>query len=217
MACYPPTGRKTAGPCFARRRVQGEPAMGTRLRNAINIKDFGATGDGTTNDTPAVNAAVVAANTAGGGIVEFPAGRYLAGGSIHLLSNVTFQLDADSVLLGAPAGYDPPEPNPNDAFQDFGHSHFHDAMIWGDNLTNVGFVGSGTIDGNGNFITGNPRPGQADKLISLTRCNGLTVNGITLRRGGHFAMLINGCTNVTSDRLVIDTASDRDGWNIIST
>jgi len=183
----------------------------------FNVKDFGATGDGTTNDTPAVNAAVVAANTAGGGIVEFPAGRYLAGGSIHLLSNVTFQLDADSVLLGAPAGYDPPEPNPNDAFQDFGHSHFHDAMIWGDNLTNVGFVGSGTIDGNGNFITGNPRPGQADKLISLTRCNGLTVNGITLRRGGHFAMLINGCTNVTSDRLVIDTASDRDGWNIIST
>src|SRR6266545_2946329 len=137
MACYPPTGRKTAGPCFARRRVQGEPAMGTRLRNAINIKDFGATGDGTTNDTPAVNAAVVAANTAGGGIVEFPAGRYLAGGSIHLLSNVTFQLDADSVLLGAPAGYDPPEPNPNDAFQNLGHSHFHDAMIWDDNLTNA--------------------------------------------------------------------------------
>jgi hypothetical protein len=30
-------------------------------------------------------------------------------------------------------------------------------------------------------------------------------------------MLINGCTNVTSDDLTIDTASDRDGWNVIST
>src|SRR4029453_9248142 len=65
--------------------------------------------------------------------------------------------------------------------------------------------------------TGNPGSGEADKIISLTRCNGLTVNGITLRRGGHFAMLINGCTNVTSDRARIDTASNRDGWNVIST
>src|SRR6266511_3357090 len=146
MACYPPTGSKTAGPCFARRRVQGEPAMGTRLRNAItikvarlaalalaalivasvgvataadaaqvfNVKDFGATGDGTTNDTPAINDAVVAANAAGGGIVEFPTGTYLAGGSIHLLSNVTLRLDAGSTLLGAASGYDVPEPNPYD-------------------------------------------------------------------------------------------------------
>src|SRR6266542_2009836 len=248
MACYPPTGSKTAGPCFARRRVQGEPAMGTRLRNAItikvarlaalalaalivasvgvataadaaqvfNVKDFGATGDGTTNDTPAINAAVVAANAAGGGILDFPAGIYLAGGSIHLLSNVTFQLDAGSTLLGAASGYDVPEPNPYDQFQDFGHSHFHDAMIWGDGLSNIGFVGSGTIDGGGHFITGNPKPGQADKLISLTRCDGLTVNGITLARGGHFAMLINGCNHVTSDHLTIATSGDRDGWNVIN-
>ena len=109
------------------------------------------------------------------------------------------------------------EPNAFDQFQDFGHSHFHDAMIWGDRLTNIGFVGSGTIDGGGNLITGNPGSGEADKIISLTRCDGLTVSGITLRRGGHFAMLINGCTNVTSDRLRIDTASNRDGWNVIST
>ncbi|MGO4758504.1 glycosyl hydrolase family 28 protein, partial [Streptomyces sp. 2MCAF27] len=48
-------------------------------------------------------------------------------------------------------------------------------------------------------------------------CKDLTLSGITLRRGGHFAALINGCDNVTSDHLTIDTASDRDGWNIIST
>src|SRR5207237_732529 len=98
-----------------------------------------------------------------------------------------------------------------------GHSHFHDAMIWGDSLTNIAFTGSGTIDGSGNLITGNPGAGQADKIISLTRCNGLTLNGITLKRGGHFAALINGCTNVSSDHLTIATSGDRDGWNIIST
>jgi hypothetical protein len=182
----------------------------------FNVRDFGATGDGTTNDAPAVNATIAAANAAGGGTVQFTPGSYLAGGSIHMLSNVTLQLDAGSTLLGAASGYDPPEPNPYDAFQDFGHSHFHDAMIWGDRLTNIGFVGAGAIDGGGHFITGNPQPGQADKLISLTRCAGLTVSGITLRRGGHFAMLINGCDHVRSDSLTIDTASDRDGWNVIS-
>lgn len=183
----------------------------------FDVRDYGATGDGTTDDSPAADAAVTAANAAGGGVVEFPAGTYLAGGSIHMRSHVTIQLDAGATVLGAASGYDPPEPNPNDEFQDFGHSHFHDAMFWGDRLSDIGFVGSGTIDGGGHLITGNPQPGQADKIISLTRCEDLTVSGITLRRGGHFAMLINGCDKVTSDHLTIETASDRDGWNIVST
>jgi hypothetical protein len=204
----------TGGPAASAAGPARPAALGGHV---LNVRDFGATGDGTTNDAPAVDAAIAAANGAGGAIVRFPAGTYLAGGSIHMMSNVTLFLEAGATLLGASSGYDVPEPNPNDRFQDFGHSHFHDAMIWGDHLTNIGFIGSGVIDGGGHFITGNPRPGQADKLISLTRCDGLVIAGITLRRGGHFAMLINGCTNVFSDHLTIDTASDRDGWNIIST
>jgi len=187
-------------------------------RQIFNVRDFGATGNGTSNDAPAVNQAIIAASTAGGGTVDFPPGTYLAGSSIHMMSNVTLSLDAGATLLGASSGYDVPEPNPNDAYQDFGHSHFHDAIIWGDNLKNIGFVGAGAIDGGGKLITGDPQPGQADKIISLTRCDGLVVgDGLTLRRGGHFAMLINGCNHVYSDHLTIDTATDRDGWNVIST
>ena len=185
----------------------------------INVRDFGARGNGSANDTAAINRAIVAANRAAdGGIVRFAPGTYRSANSIHMLSNVTLQLDAGATIMGAGgSGYDPPEANANSRFQDFGHSHFHNAMIWGDRLTNIGFTGSGTIDGGGHLITGNPDRGEADKIISLTRCNGLTLSGIRLRRGGHFAALINGCTNVKSDRLTIDTASDRDGWNIIST
>lgn len=131
--------------------------------------------------------------------------------------DVTLDLDAGSPILGAASGYDAPEPNPYDQYQDYGHRHFHDAIIWGDGLHNIGFAGQGTIDGGGHLITGTPKPGQADKIISLTRCSGRTVDGITLRQGGHFAMLINGCDGVTSDHLAIDTASDRDGWNVINT
>ncbi|MEV5386737.1 glycosyl hydrolase family 28 protein [Streptomyces sp. NPDC052721] len=184
-----------------------------------NVRDYGAKGDGSTNDTPAVDKAITAANAAGGGTVRFPPGTYKSKNTIHMKSNVTLQLDKGATLQGSSADtYDAPEPNANDAYQDYGHSHFHNAMIYGDRLTNIGFTGDGVIDGAGNLITGNPKPGEADKILSLTRCDGLRLgDGLTLRRGGHFAALINGCENVVSDRLTIDTASDRDGWNIIST
>jgi polygalacturonase len=185
----------------------------------FNVRDYGATGNGSSNDTPAIQRAIDAANSAGGGTVLFPSGTYQSRNTIHMRSDITMRLESGATIRGASNDdYDSPEDNPNDAYQDYGHSHFHNAMIYGDQLTNVAFVGAGVIDGGGNLITGNPDDGEADKIISLTRCDGLTVgDGLTLRRGGHFAMLINGCTNVTSDHLTIDTASDRDGWNVIST
>ncbi|MEV6155791.1 glycosyl hydrolase family 28 protein [Nonomuraea sp. NPDC052129] len=193
------------------------PAQPAGALAVFNVKDYGATGNGSTNDTSAINSAITAANTAGGGTVQFPSGTYKSANTIHMKSNVTLQLDAGSTIMGASNDdYDAPESNPNDNYQDYGHSHFHNAMIYGDRLTNIGFVGTGTIDGGGNLITGNPGSGEADKIISLTRCDGLTVSGIRLRRGGHFAMLTNACNNITSDDLRIDTASDRDGWNVIS-
>src|SRR5262249_23138846 len=131
----------------------------------FNVKNFGATGNGSSNDTAAINNAITAANNAGGGIVEFPPGTYRSPNSIHMKSNVTIQLDAGSTIMGAGGtGYDAPESNPFDQYQDYGHSHFHNAMIWGNNLTNIAFTGTGTIDGGGNLITGNPSSGQADKI-----------------------------------------------------
>ncbi|GAA1677430.1 hypothetical protein GCM10009745_21000 [Kribbella yunnanensis] len=183
----------------------------------FNVKTYGAKGDGAANDTAAINKTITAAANAGGGTVRFPAGTYKSANSIHLKSKIIYQLDSGATILGASNDtYDAAEPNPYDDYQDYGHSHFHNAMMWGDQLTDIAFTGTGTIDGGGHLITGNPKAGEADKIISLTRCNGLRVDGIRLRRGGHFAMLTNGCDNISSDNLVIDTASDRDGWNVIN-
>ncbi|MGW3118691.1 glycosyl hydrolase family 28 protein [Streptomyces sp. NPDC001107] len=196
------------------------PRHTPRTATVYDVRDYGAKADGSANDAPAINKAITAASSAdGGGIVRFPAGAYKSQNTIHMKSHVTLQLDKGATIRGSGADtYDKAEPNPNDAYQDYGHSHFHDAMIYGDKLTDIGFVGQGVIDGMGNLITGNPKSGEADKIISLTRCDGLRIgDGLTLRRGGHFAALINGCKNVVSDHLTIDTASDRDGWNIIST
>jgi polygalacturonase len=119
----------------------------------FDVRAHGATGDGTTLDTAAINRAIEAASAAGGGTVRFPAGTYLSF-SIHLKSNITLHLEPGCTLVAAtPAPgfgeYDAPEPNEwgDKQYQDFGHSHFHDGLIWGENLENVSIVGTGRIHG----------------------------------------------------------------------
>lgn len=129
------------------------PSVGPRY---YNVKEYGARGDGKVLDTSAVNAAITAANAAGGGTVFFPAGTYRCF-SIHLKNYVTIYLDQGTTILAAnpleelaaPGGYDPPEPNPWDKYQDFGHTHWHNSLIWGDGLTNIAIVGPGRIYGMG--------------------------------------------------------------------
>ncbi len=49
----------------------------------FNVKNFGATGNGTTDDTQAIQAAIIACDAAGGGIVWFPNGTYNIGGALQ--------------------------------------------------------------------------------------------------------------------------------------
>jgi polygalacturonase len=67
----------------------------------LNVRSFGATGDGQTIDTSAINRAIDAAANAGGGTVYFPAGVY-ASYSIHLKSHVCLYLDQGATILAAP-------------------------------------------------------------------------------------------------------------------
>ncbi len=126
------------------------------------VRDFGATGDGKTLDTDAVNRAIEAASQAGGGTVVFSAGEYLCY-TIRLKSHVTLHLGQGAVIVGAepppagqPGGYDAPEPSEWAWYQDFGHTHFRNSLIWGDGLTNVAITGPGMIYGKG-LSRGNTR------------------------------------------------------------
>src|SRR5882672_8694891 len=84
----------------------------------FNVRTYGAAGDGTTIDTPAINAAITAANAAGGGTVTFPPGSYLSV-SIHLTNDVTLYLSNNAVVLAAVNGFDDAEPNPWSSYQDY--------------------------------------------------------------------------------------------------
>jgi polygalacturonase len=54
---------------------------------AFNILDFGAAGDGESNDGPAIQRAINACHTAGGGTVLVPAGKRYLSGTLTLRSN----------------------------------------------------------------------------------------------------------------------------------
>jgi polygalacturonase len=198
--------------------------------NWISIKDVGAKGDGKVVDTKAINDAIDAAVKTGGGTVYFPAGTYLSY-SIHLKSNISLYLDQGCTLLAADstAGgrYDEPETGATNGYQDYGHSHWHNSLIWGENLENVSILGPGTIYGKGlsrGFSMGegwerrgiHAGPymwnGGANKAIALKLCRNVILKDFTIVNGGHFGILATGVDNFTIDNLKMDT--NRDGMDI---
>lgn len=199
----------------------GGPALSAAVapwvKGAFNVRAMGATGDGKTVDTPAINRAIQAAARAGGGTVLFPAGTYLCF-SIRLKSNIAMYLEPGATILAGEANqggqYDAPEPNPEaDHYEDFGHRHWHNALLWGEGLENVSIFGPGLLWGKG-LTRGwrEKKPGVGDKTISLKNCRNVTVRDISILHGGHFGILATGLDNFTVDNVVIDT--NRDGIDI---
>lgn len=181
-----------------------------------NVKDYGAIGNGKVIDTPAINKAIDAAVGAGGGTVYFPAGTYLSF-SIRLKSNIGLYLDHGAVILAAnhkeyDGGYDPAEPNQWDMYQDFGHSHWQNSLIWGEGLTDISICGPGKIQGDGLQRWDSDEAGAGNKAIALKNCRNVIIRDISLEKCGHFAILPTGVDNFTIDNLKIDT--NRDAINV---
>jgi polygalacturonase len=185
----------------------------------VTVKSFGAMGDGKTLDTDSINRAIDAVAAAGGGMVYFPAGTYVSY-SIHLKSNVALYLAHGTTLLaadpppeGTPGGYDAPEPNEWDKYQDFGHTHWHNSLIWGENLENISILGPGRIFGKGLSIgwgRQDPLPGEPPLPRPPAELTNSPANGVpigpfgypnardTLPAGiGNKAIALKNCRNVT--------------------
>jgi polygalacturonase len=201
----------------------GHPSTGL----VYDVGAFGATGDGKTIDSPAINRAIEAATSAGGGTVYFRAGSYLCY-SIQLKSKVGIYLNAGATIIAAdPAadaasdsarGYDLAESNqPWENYQDYGHNHWHNSLIWGEGLEGVSIGGPGLIWGKGlsRGWGAGPKaeePGVANKAIALKSCRNVILRDFSILHGGHFGILATGVDNLTIDNLKIDT--NRDGMDI---
>ena len=202
----------------------------------FDVRKYGATGDGKTLDTAAVNRAIEAAASAGGGVVVFPAGNYLCF-SIHLKSHVHLHLEEGSTIVAAASPlpgeqtgynggvYDAAEPKTAwDPYQDYGHNHWHNSLIWGEDIHDFSITGTGLIYGKGlsfgasRGARGNypiyvaEQAGVGNKAIALKNCHNVLLRDFSILKGGHFGLLLTGVDNLTIDNLKIDT--DRDGMDI---
>jgi hypothetical protein len=177
----------------------------------FDVTAFGAKGDGKTPNRDAIRKAIETAAAAGGGTVYFPAGTYVTG-SIQLRSNIALQFEPGATLEASAdkTAYDDAEPNQWTQFQDFGHSHWHNSLIWGEGLENISIIGPGLISGKA-LGRGDAR-GIGDKAIALKLCHNVTLRDFSILNGGHFGILATGVDNLTIDNLKIDT--NRDGIDV---
>jgi polygalacturonase len=160
----------SAIPAFAAKKA----AAPASVPLTFDVRAFGAVGDGKAVDSPAINKAIEAAAAAGGGTVIFPAGTYMSF-SIRLKSKVDLYLSQGSAIIAADSPkpgettgymggtYDAAEPKTTyDAYQDYGHNHWHNSLFWGENITDFSITGPGLIWGKGlSFGAGPGRPPAA--------------------------------------------------------
>ena len=140
---------------------------GAAFAKDFDPRAFGAKGDGKTKDTAAIQKAVDACSAAGGGEVRFAGGKFLTG-MFFLKDGVTLRIDADATILGSPDYADYPTNVPlKHLVNEKCPRGRATALIVADECRNVGIVGRGRIDCNG------------DSFVELARTReyGYTSNG----------------------------------------
>jgi len=175
---------------------------------AFNVRDYGACGDGTKLDMPAIQSAIEACAAQGGGTVVLPAGQYVTG-SLFLRDNITLQLEAGARILGS----ENPEDYPVIHSRWEGkHQDTYAPLIAGKDLHNIAVTGRGTIDGRGAVwwkakkekTLAHPRP----RLISFSDCSNVLIEGITAINSPSWTINPVHCRNVNIHGITIINPAD---------
>jgi polygalacturonase len=140
----------------------------------VSILDFGAVGDGKTDNTQAIAKAIAACAAAGGGQVLVPPGTWLTG-PIHLMSRIDFHLDAGAFVLFSRKFDDYPL-----AITDYEGQRtvMCTSPLSGDQLDDVAITGQGIIDGQGDAW----RPVKKSKLTPAEWAALVQSGGVVDRR-----------------------------------
>ncbi|MFM2081444.1 MAG: hypothetical protein RL380_135 [Verrucomicrobiota bacterium] len=186
--------------------LRAEP-LTTAPVKIFNVRDSGATGDGVTLDTAAIQKAVDDCGHASGGVVRFTKGTYLSQ-PIFLRNGVTLQLDDGATLQAT------------DNFADFDSATKPGAVVAfinGDTLTDIGFTGNGVIDGAGAKWwapvkaakkSGAPETRKRPRLVLLNKCVGVRISGVTLQNSPSFHLVPTDCEDVVIEKIKILAPAD---------
>ncbi|MBQ9357549.1 MAG: right-handed parallel beta-helix repeat-containing protein [Prevotella sp.] len=173
---------------------------GASAQTVYNVMDFGARGDGITDDAQALQQAIDRCTEEGGGRVLLPRMRTFLCGPVELKSNVELHIESTATLLC----------NPDESIYQqsaFGENRGEGMMwLWARNARNLSITGRGTIHGNGIRFMGqelsdsyelkpladptfDPRP----HVLTLIACDNLLIRDVTIREGAYWTVHLVGC------------------------
>jgi polygalacturonase len=172
----------------------------------LNIRDFGAVGDGTTLDTLAVQQALDRCSVLGGGEVTVPPGEYLTG-ALVLRSNTVLRLDEGATLHGSPNVADYP----------LTQVRWEGRWIKG----YIGYISAAdsdnvTITGKGKIVGNTAIKGRVDRqtqfrnpaLLEFTNCKDVTVEDCFTQQNDMWSIHPTYCENVTFRNVTVNSGAD---------
>ena len=149
-----------------------EPGAPTIPDYAVSIADFGAKGDGVTDNTEAFRKAVSHLDKKGGGHLNVPAGIYLTG-LIRLKSHIDLHLERNALILASPERSSFIKTDEKTGKKDAKAT----PAITASKATDISITGEGIIDGNGKWWRAAKREKMSDvEWKQLTDLGGTTAN-----------------------------------------
>ncbi|MDE7300105.1 MAG: glycoside hydrolase family 28 protein [Lachnospiraceae bacterium] len=187
---------------------------------AVNVKDFGAVGDGVHDDTVSIQTAVNC--LPGGGRLFFPDGTYSTA-PISLKSHITLELAENAVLLGTTdTERYPVIPGELVDLENGESVHFgawegnavpmHQALLCAEYAEDIQIVGRGTVDGNAQnsvwWVNVKEREIARPRLLFFNRCKNVTVHGITAQNAASWQLHPYFSSNMNFFDLAINAPKD---------
>ena len=184
--------------------VVGAAPTANTVSSHFDPHEYGATGDGKRPDTTAVQSAIDAAASVGGGCVYLHNGRFLCG-ALRLKSNVTLHIESGAVLLGSPQIEDFPE-QPSAYPSRSSEIYTRRSLIFAEKAENVAIEGGGIIDGQGaSAAFHHPGMTEGDRplLLRFSECRKVRVKDVTLRDSAMWVQNYLACENVLIDGITV--------------
>jgi hypothetical protein len=197
----PPPQRGRAVPCYSEVPMPDAVLL-------IDVRDFGAVGDGVTLDHAAFQRAIDKAAARGGGMVVVSPGRYLCG-TMKLSGNVRLHLEAGAEIHGSrdQADYEVICPTCVGV-----HARTCRALFWADEEDDISITGYGSIHGGGD----SPLPGpeyarqRFRPAVFLFRgCKGVRMTDLLIKDSRYWTVHLLRCTDVRIHGLTISNHRQR--------